>query len=584
MQVGAPNRRLSARSELSAALWSCKGAIVGVAGFSAIINILMLTGAFYMLQVYDRVLTSGSLPTLVALSVLAVFLLLMMGVLDMIRARILVRVGGALDQDLGRRVFNSIATRPLRSGRHGDGLQPMRDLDTIRTFIGSPGPPAFFDMPWMPVYIGIIFLFHPVLGIAAIVGALILIALTATTEAMTRDRSAKAAGYGQMRNTLANAGWRNAEVVTALGMRKRIGDLWRSANNEFVGSHRGVTDVSGSIGAISRSLRMVLQSAMLGIGAYLVIQEEASPGIIIAGAILAGRALAPVDQAIAQWRGFVSARQSWKRLGSLLAELPETPEPMALPSPFKSLSVEKVGAVAPGKTTQILHNISFSVKMGHILGIIGPSASGKSSLARLLVGAWKPAGGRVCLDGASLEQWSPEALGPHIGYLPQDVELFAGTVGQNIARFDPDASPEAIVAAARAAGTHEMITTLAEGYDTDIGEQGQDLSAGQRQRVALARALYGDPFLIVLDEPNSNLDAEGEAALMRALMAVRMRGGIVILIAHRAGTLTSVDSLLVLAQGRVVQHGPRDTVLASLQKQAPAKKAVPAMTRDAGQF
>lgn len=526
----------------------------------------MLTGAFFMLQVYDRVLTSGSVPTLVALAMLAAFLFMMMGVLDMVRGRMLVRIGASLDEDLGGRAFDALVRIPLKTGNNGEGLQPLRDLDSIRSFLSGPGPTAFFDMPWMPVYLAIIFAFHTLLGVTAIVGALVLVAMTIATHFLTRKPTAEATRYAQARNGLAEAGRRNAEAVAAMGMAGRLGQQWRTANQSYMTHQRKVTDVTTGFGAISKALRMLLQSAMLGMGAYLVINQQATAGIIIAGAILVGRALAPVDLAIAQWRGFASARQSWQRLNKLLAMLPEEDEPMALPAPEKILSVKGVSAVPPGEQNPVVQGIEFKLKAGHALGIIGPSASGKSSLARVLVGAWPPARGKVCLDGAELDQWSNETLGHHIGYLPQSVELFAGTVAQNIARFDSEAAPDAIIEAAKDAGTHELITSLPNGYETEIGEQGQALSAGQRQRVALARALYGKPFLVVLDEPNSNLDSEGEAALAQSIMRVRKRNGVVVLIAHRPSALATVDFVLIVAQGRAADSGPRDEVLGRLNE------------------
>ncbi len=556
----------NSRSEISSALLSCKLAFAGVAIFSGMINVLMLTGAFFMLQVYDRVLTSGSVPTLVALALLAAFLFMMMGVLDLIRGRMLVRIGASLDEDLGGRAFDTLVKIPLKTGNKGEGLQPLRDLDAIRSFLSGPGPTAFFDMPWMPVYLAIIFAFHTLLGVTAIIGALVLVTMTIATHFLTRKPTADATQYAQSRNGLAEAGRRNAEAVAAMGMAGRLGQQWRSANQSYMSHQRKVTDVTTGFGAISRALRMLLQSTMLGMGAYLVINQQATPGIIIAGSILVGRALAPIDLAIAQWRGFTSARQSWQRLNKMLDKMPEVEEPMALPAPENVLSVEGLGGVPPGEQNPVFLDVEFKLHAGHALGIIGTSASGKSSLARVLVGAWAPARGKVCLDGAALDQWSNEALGHHIGYLPQSVELFAGTVAQNIARFDPEVKSDDIIEAAKEAGTHELITNLPNGYETEIGEQGHALSAGQRQRVALARALYGKPFLVVLDEPNSNLDNEGEAALAQSIMRVRNRKGVVVLIAHRPSVLAAVDFVLIMNQGRASDIGPKDEVLGRLNR------------------
>lgn len=553
------------RSEARQALMACKSALIGVGVFSAMINILMLTGAFYMLQIYDRVLTSGSIPTLIVLSALAFFLLLIMGVLDLIRSRILVRVGASLDQKLSPRIFNILIKQRLRNISDGDGLQSMRDLDFVRSFLASPGPTAFYDMPWVPIYIGIIFAFHFLLGITAVICAAILIVMALMTEYFTRRPTSQGTKFGQSRNQIAHSSRQNAEVLTAMGMNGRLAGTWQSANESYIEQQINIADVIGGFGAISKAIRMILQSGMLGMGAYLVINQQASSGVIIAGAIVSGRALAPIDQAIGQWQGFVAARHSWTRLKNVLFSTPETSPPMALQAPSKSLSVEKITSATMGASKPILQNIGFRIKAGHSLGIIGPSASGKSSLARLLVGAWQPVSGKICLDDTPITQWNSEALGQSIGYVPQDVELFAGTIAQNIGRFDPDATPEDIIDAAEEAGVHSMIANFPNGYDTKLGEQGLLLSAGQKQRIALARALYGKPFLVVLDEPNSNLDVEGEKALVEAVDRVRDRQGIIILIAHRAGALTNMNFLMVLKEGMIVDHGPRKDVLARTQ-------------------
>lgn len=563
-------RPASRRSELSQALSQFKGSFLSVALFSAMINVLMLTGAFFMLQVYDRVLPSRSVPTLVALAVLVVGLFAVLAILEAIRSRMLVRIGASLDEAVSQRIYDAIIRLPLRTANRGDGLQPLRDLDAVRSFLSGPGPTALFDMPFMPLYLAIIFAFHTSLGVTAIIGALILISLTLLTDRLARQPMKDASEIAQTRNGLAEAGRRNAEVLAAMGMGGRLTNLWSTANQSFLVCNQRVSDITGSLGSISKTLRMLLQSVVLGMGAYLVILQEASPGIIIAATILVARALAPVDLALANWRGFLAARQSWKRLTNLFEALPAQDDPMALPAPEATLTVENVTAVPPGGRKPVVHGVSFKLSRGQGLGIIGPSASGKSSLVRMIVGAWLPLQGRICLDNAALDQWSPEALGRSIGYMPQDCELFAGTVAANISRFEPDASPDAIIKAARAAGVHDLIVDLPNGYETEIGEQGQILSAGQRQRLALARALYGDPFLVVLDEPNSNLDTEGEAALTQAIKGVRDRGGIVVVVAHRPSALAGVDLLLVMTQGRAAKFGPRDEVLSQiLPKKAP---------------
>lgn len=555
--------------ELASSLRSCRGALVGVAVFSGVSNILMLNGAVYMLQVYDRVLPSRSVPTLVGLSILAAVLFLGQAIIDLVRGRIMTRIGAELDETVSSRVFTAMARLPLLTGQQGEGLQPQRDLDSIRGFLASPGPNALFELPWLPFYLAIIWSFHPILGMTAIAGAIILVALTVTTEILSRKPAGAATSSGIRRNGLAEASRRNAEVLAAMGMRRRLHDQWREASRDHIGQQQRVSDVVGGLGSLSRALRLMLQSAMLGIGAWLAIHGEATAGIIIAGSILAGRALAPVDLAIAHWRNFLSARQSWHRLRQLLARLPGDAPPMALPAPRSSLTVDGAAIGAPGTQRLIVQGVAFDLNAGAGLGIVGASGSGKSTLVRALVGAWRPLAGRIKLDGAALDQWPEERLGRYVGYLPQDVELFAGTVAGNIARFEPVADADAVVAAARAAGVHELIVNLPGGYETQIGEGGAALSAGQRQRIALARALYRDPFLVVLDEPNSNLDADGENALGAAIRGIKARGGIVVIVTHRPNILSAVDLVMEMKDGQMQMFGPRDRVLAKLSPAQP---------------
>lgn len=552
------------RSELSAALAACRGAFIGTALISGMSNILMLAGAMFMLEVYDRVLPSRSMPTLVGLVVLVAGLFTALGILDAIRGRVLARIGGALDETLSGRVYDTLVRLPLRIGSRSEGNQPLRDLDAIRSYFSSLGPVALFDLPWIPLYLAVCFAFHPLIGFTALGGAIVLIALTVLTENLMRAPSKAATEAAIARNGLAEASRRNAEALTAMGMVSRMAQRWGDANREFLLNQRRTSDVGGGLGAISKVLRMMLQSGVLAVGAYLVIHQEATAGIIIAGSILSARALAPVDLAIAHWKGFVAARQSWQRLNVLLAAMPARTAPMTLQVPAQRLTVENVSASPPGVQKIIVQDIGFKLDAGQGLGIIGHSGSGKSSLARLLVGVWQPVRGKVRLDGAALDQWSPDTLGRHIGYLPQDVELLAGTVAQNIARFEPDADPEAVLAAAKAVGVHEMIVRLPEGYGTSVGEHGSALSAGQAQRVALARAIYRAPFLVVLDEPNSHLDSEGDEALTRAILGVRERKGIVVVIAHRPSAIAGVDHILVMNQGRAQAFGPKDEVLSKV--------------------
>ncbi|WP_031337337.1 type I secretion system permease/ATPase [Rhodopseudomonas sp. B29] len=563
------------RSELAGALAACRGAFIGVGLMSAMINVLYLTGSLFMLEVYDRVLPSRSVPTLVALIVLAAGLYIAQGVLELIRGRVLVRIGGALDEALSGRVFDSVVRLPLVAGDRAGGVQPLRDLDSVRSFLSGMGPSALFDLPWLPLYLAICFAFHTMIGLTALAGAMILVLLTVLTEIMVRSAGSRTTALANRRSDIATASRRNAEVLVAMGMASRMTRLWAGANSHYLEGNRRTSDVAGGLGAIAKVLRMMLQSAVLGVGAYLVINQQATAGIIIAGSILSARALAPVDLAIANWKGFVAARQSCGRLSGLLANLPAKDEPTQLQPPTKNLAVEALSVLPPGEQKLVVQDVTFALEAGQGLGIIGPSGSGKSSLLRALVGVWRPARGHVRLDAAALEQWSGDQLGRHIGYLPQDVELFAGTVAQNISRFDPDAQADAIIAAARQAGVHEMIVTMQGGYDTQIGEQGHALSAGQAQRIALARALYGDPFLIVLDEPNSNLDSEGDEALTRAIRGARERGAIVVVVAHRPVGIEAVDLVLMMRDGRAQAFGPKETVLAEvLQRPAPPIKIV----------
>lgn len=562
---------LPARTELGDALRACRGAFLGVGLMSCMINILYLTGSFFMLEVYDRVLPSRSVPTLVGLIILAGGLYVAQGILDLLRGRILVRIGSSLDEALSPRVFQTVVRLPLLAGGHNEGLQPLRDLDNVRSFLSGMGPSALFDLPWLPLYLAICFAFHPMIGVTALVGAVLLVGLTILTEIMTREPAREANGLAARRSGIASASRRNAEVVVAMGMAGRLTQRWREANETYLAGNQRTSDVAGGLGAIAKVMRMILQSAVLGVGAYLVINQEATAGIIIAGSILSARALAPVDLAIAHWKGFVTARQSWHRLNGLLYALPDQAAVTQLQNPSQKLTIEGVSIAPPGDQKITVSDITFALAAGNGLGIIGPSGSGKSSLLRALVGVWKPVRGHVRLDAAALDQWAPDDLGRHIGYLPQDVELFAGSIADNICRFDPDAKDDDIITAARQAGVHDLIVGMREGYDTQVGDHGGVLSAGQAQRIALARALYGDPFLIVLDEPNSNLDTEGDEALTKAVRAARTRGAIVIVVAHRPIGIEGVDMLLVLKDGRMQAFGPKETVLGQVLQRPAAQ-------------
>lgn len=583
MMPARPQPRQS--QELSAALSQFRHALIGIGIFTAAINLLQLTGPLFMLEVYDRVLPGRSIPTLVAISVLALVMYGFQGLLDIVRSRVLVRIAGSVDQALAGRVFELAAKLPLRSLVPGT-FQPVQDLDRLRSFMSTVGPAAFFDLPWMPLYLGICFAFHPLIGWTAIIGGVILIGITIATEYLTRKPARDAAAIAEGRMGLAEASRRNAEVVQAMGMAGRLSRRWQAHNEKHLAAQQLVADISGGMSAASRTLRMVLQSAVLAIGAWLVINQQATAGIIIASSILTSRALQPVEVTLAHWKSFLLARQSWRRLNGLLASVPAEPERMSLPVPKDSVAVEGATISPPGVTRIVVQGVAFQLKAGQGLGIIGPSASGKSSLVRGMVGVWPLLQGKIRIDGAALDQWSPEELGRHVGYLPQDMELFGGTVAENISRFEPDASSESVIAAAQAAGVHELILGLPNGYETQVGDSGNALSAGQRQRIGLARALYGDPFLVVLDEPNSNLDREGDEALTKAILGVRARNGIAVVVCHRPSALAGIDTVLVMMGGRQQSFGPKEQVLqpAAATPAAAAPGAPPAAAPAPGPY
>jgi PrtD family type I secretion system ABC transporter len=571
--AGTRRKEDGARSDIVAALRSCKKSIVATGLFSGVINILMLTGSVFMLQVYDRVLASRSVPTLVALFLIVAMLYVFMAALDMIRSRVLLRIGQQVDETLHERIFQAVTLVPLQIGRKADDLLPVRDLDQLRQFVTGPGPAVLFDVPWVPFYIAVVFLFHYWLGVAALCSVIILAALAYLNERVTQEPMQSAGATRTARNTIASASQRNSEAVAAMGMGRHLARLWTRHHLAHLKATREAGDVASGVSSATKAFRMFTQSAILAIGAYLVIRGQATPGVMIASSIITSRALAPIEQALGQWRGFAAARLSYGRLDLILGALRDRQVGTELPRPHKEISVEAVTVVPPGTTKPAVSDVSFRLHAGDGLGIIGPSAAGKSSLTRAIVGAWTPARGKVRFDGAAIEQWDRYILGRYIGYLPQDIELFDGSIAENIARFDPDKSDAAVLEATRVAGVHELILRLPEGYDTVIGEGGMNLSAGQRQRVGLARALYGDPFLVVLDEPNSNLDQEGEAALTSAIKAARERGAIVIVIAHRPSALNALDTVMMMNEGRVTAFGPKDEVLEKvLTKPAPVSR------------
>jgi ATP-binding cassette subfamily C protein PrsD len=519
-----------------------------------------------MMLVYDSVLPSHSLPTLFSLLAMITIVYAFQALFDTMRSRILNDVGSALDQNMQPRVQRAISEAALRGGRFsGDGMTPMRDLDNIRAFLSGTGPTTLIDLPWIVFFLVILCLLHVWLGVTAFVGALIMIGMTWMTDRATKAPTQKIGQLTSYRSGLAESNLRHVEVLTALGMRQRMRDRWSEVNKVYLASNDRLARSVAVLGGSSKVFRMFLQSAILTVGALLVIDGKASGGVIFASSILSGRALAPIDTAIANWRGFASARAGWRRLNEMFSRLPEAGDSVVqLPRPSKELLVEQVVIAPPGTQRVTVQHAQFRLGAGDALGIIGPSAAGKTSLARALIGVWPVLRGSVRLDGATPDQWDPERFGEAIGYLPQTVELLEGTVAENIARFEPDAPSEAIIAAAQAAGVHDLIVALPQGYDTPVGSDGAQLSAGQRQRIGLARALYGNPFLVLLDEPNSNLDQAGEEALEQAIAGVRARGGIAIVIAHRPSALARVSHVLFMRDGRQEAFGPRDEVLAKI--------------------
>ncbi len=543
---------------------------------SCIVNILALTGSFYMLQVYDRVLSSRSIPTLIALSALTIALYIFQGGLEVVRSQVFVRLASRLDRKLAAKAHDAVMRLPLLGGSRAEALQPMRDVDTVRAFLAGAGPIAIFDMPWMPLYIGFVFLLHPLLGVVTAAGAVVMLALTLTSEKMLKKPSSQLTAAATDRLSIAQACERNAEVLRAMGFGHNMMRRFVDANERHLKAQESLSDVGSGLSTTSKVFRMLLQSALLGLGAYLTINGQMSAGSIIAISIASSRALAPIEIAIANWKGFIAARQASARLDTVLSTLSPQQDPLDLPKPSKGIVLEALTVSIPGSQRIVLNAISFDIKAGQALAIIGPSAAGKSTLARAMVGIWPPIRGSVRMDGASLDRWSNEKLGEHIGYMPQEVDLFEGTITENISRFAQSPSSAGIIAAARAADVHEMILRLPNGYETRIGDRGTTLSAGQRQRIGLARALYGDPFLVVLDEPNSNLDADGDTALLRALQAVKARGGVAIVVAHRPTVLQAVDLVAVVGNGQLTAFGPRDEVIRKATKPGQIGPAVAA--------
>lgn len=568
------------RTELRAAQLDQRGLLWAVAAFSIVVNLLQLTGSFYMLQIYDRVLVSRSEPTLVAISVLTAFLYLALGVLDHARARIMAKIGARMQQRMDRRVF-AAALRQLNLWPNDQpALAAQRDLEALQRLWASPVLLAVFDIPWIPLFFLALWAFHPDLAVLALGGAAMLIALTYLNQRMTRPALAIANIQGMAAGRLADHLKSEAETVQGLGMATAGFDRWQKARTDALVAAIEADNQGGLYSNLSRVFRMLLQSAMLGLGAWLVIRGELSAGAMIAASILLGRALAPIEQAIGQWSTVTRAQQGWVRLVQLLTNMPEASPKTKLPRPKAELSVQNLTVIAPNASQPALRSVSFDLAPGQALAVLGPSGAGKSSLARAITNLWRPANGKIRLAGATLDQYDPETLGGYIGYLPQRITLFDGSIAENIARLDANAKPEAIFAAAKRAAAHEMILQLPEGYDTQISQNGGRLSGGQMQRIGLARALYGDPVLLVLDEPNSNLDHEGDLALTQAIRTTKAAGGAVLVMAHRPAALQECDFVLILEDGIRRAFGPRDAVLREAIKNH-AQFLQPTAVRDA---
>jgi ATP-binding cassette subfamily C exporter for protease/lipase len=556
------------RPELAQALLSFRQAFVTIGSFSFFINLLMLTPSIYMLQIYDRALGSNNVTTLLMLTLITLALFALMALLEWIRTMVLVRVGARLDLDVNGRVFDATFERNLRQAGQNPA-QALNDLASMRQTLTGAGLIALTDAPWMPIYLIVIFMLHVQLGIFALVGVLLLVILAVINERVSAAPLGEAQKLAMAANVQANNHLRNAEVIEAMGMLPAIRARWFKLHQKFLVQQALASDRAGVLNAVTRFARISMQSLALGFGALLAIEGEMTAGMMIAGSILVGRALAPVETLIGNWKPLVSARAAYGRLTELLQVYPARVAGMPLPRPLGAVLVENAATAAPGSRALILKNVNFSLKAGEVVAVVGPSASGKSTLARLLVGVWPPLAGSVRLDGAEIFKWNKDELGPYLGYLPQDIELFDGTVAENIARFG-EIDSDKVLAAAQAAGVHELILLLPKGYDTPLGDSGSALSGGQKQRIGLARALYGDPALIVLDEPNSNLDDQGELALAETIRRLKAKQRTVVLITHRLTTLAVADSILVLHEGTVKAHGPREQVLAAMRSGNPA--------------
>ena len=553
------------QNEVAQVLASFKKSFRTIGVFSAVINMLMLMPAIYMLQLYDSVLTSRNETTLLMLTLIMLGAYVFMGALEYVRTFVLIRVGAQLDTKLNKRVYTAAFEQNLKQNDSNAG-QSLRDLTSIRQFMTGNALFAFFDAPWFPIYIFVIFMFHPWLGIFALCGTTVLIILAYINEKISREPLDEANSMAMVSTNMATNNLRNAEVIEAMGMLPNLQARWYKLHSKFLNLQAEASEKSGVVNAISKSTTVALQSLMLGLGALLVLDDQISPGMMIAGSILLGRAIAPVQLLISVWKQFGGARSAYERLTKLLENNPAREAGMALPKPKGIIAVENVTAAPPGSKVPVIKALNFSIAAGEVLGVIGPSGSGKSTLARLLVGVWPAASGKVRLDGSDVYLWNKDELGSHVGYLPQDIELFSGTVSENIARFGK-IEAEKVILAAKRAGVHEMILNMPEGYDTPLGDGGAGLSGGQKQRLGLARAMYNDPSVIVLDEPNSNLDDVGEQALLAALTDLRQRGKTIVLITHRTSIISATNKLLLLHDGTAKMFGPTDQVFAELNKQ-----------------
>ena len=559
--------------ELAASFNDVKSYFIYAGLFSAAVNLLMLVPVIYMLQVYDRVVSSGSYSTLTMLTLLMVALTAALGGFEWVRSMILIAASNRIEKNLRRRVSDATFKRALLTGGAVSNSQPLSELSSLRQFLTGNGLFAFFDAPWFPIYVFVMFMFHPLFGYAAIFAGIVMVALAYVTEKVTSKKLQDANTQSNWINNQVNGTLKNSEVIAAMGM---ADDLRHRQENRFDQVLTLQTDASRSAGllqSLSKTFRMVMQSLLLGLGALLALRQEISPGMMIAGSLLLGRALAPIDMLVGTWKGFTLARGQYDRLGQLLNQIPKDADTMSLPAPTGKLSAEQVMVVPPGSKNIVVRGVNMELNAGEALGIVGPSASGKSCLARALLGIWPTYSGKVRLDGADIFAWDRTELGPYIGYLPQDIELFDGSISENICRFG-DVDPDKVVEAARTAGVHDLILHLPQGYDTVIGGSGGILSGGQRQRIGLARAIYGSPKYLVLDEPNSNLDDQGERELVEAIRRIKSEGATVIIITHRTMVLQCVDKILVMRDGAASHFGPRDQVLAALAAPQDKKPAL----------